>query len=190
MMKVKTEKLTGVVLIFLIFALILVACSPSSVTRETVAETTTSLATTPEATALATQETTSIGKETTIDSEDAGSGFSVISAQITVDCQDAVNYGYEAAINVDEDGIIYDDTVELEAGATALDALYATGLVVATADSEYGSYVTSISSLAEGDCGSSSGWTFTINGEYPSTSADEVSVSDGDEVVWIMYCTK
>ena len=69
-----------------------------------------------------------------------------------------------------------------------LDALRGTALVVATEDSAYGEYVVSVASLAQGDCGGASGWTFTVNGEYPETSAGETVLQEGDEVVWAYYC--
>ena len=108
--------------------------------------------------------------------------------KLTVDCKDAVDYGYEAAKNVAEDGNIYSGEVGVPENGTAVDALKAAGLVVAVEDSEYGPYVSSIASLAQGDCGSSSGWTFMVNGEYPPTSAGDTVLSEGDEVVWTLYC--
>lgn len=180
----KINKLTAVLLCLIIFALTLSACSSSTTTTETESESTTAEIETSIEDETATPKTESASeKQSEVKME-------TILVSVTVDCLDAVNYGYEAAINVAEDGIIYDDSVEVEEGDTVLDALKSTGLVVAVEDSEYGSYVTSISSLAQGDCGSSSGWTFTVNGESPSVSADQVSVSDGDEVSWTLYCVE
>ena len=107
---------------------------------------------------------------------------------VTVECQDAVEYGYEAALAVSEDGLLAEGAVGLAEGGTALDALRGTALVVATEDSAYGEYVVSVASLAQGDCGGASGWTFTVNGEYPETSAGETVLQEGDEAVWAYYC--
>ncbi len=75
-------------------------------------------------------------------------------------------------------------TVELSENATAYDALIATGADVVSEDGSYGMYVTSIDGLANGSEGSSSGWTYTVNDEMPSESADSYVLSDGDKVVW------
>lgn len=171
------KKLTAALLALFVLVFALSACSSSSTTEETT-------------TAAETEAETTTVAGTSAQSDDSSDGTTSISVTVTVDCQDAVSFGYEAAINVAEDGIIYDDTVELDEEATVMDALDATGLVIASDESEYGPYVTSIQSLAQGDCGSSSGWTFTVNGEYPSTTADQVTLSDGDEISWIMYCVE
>lgn len=69
----------------------------------------------------------------------------------------------------------------VEGEHTALDALTATGVEFTSEDSEYGAYVTSIDGLAgEG----SSGWTYTVNGEQPTVSADETILNAGDTVEW------
>lgn len=84
--------------------------------------------------------------------------------------------------------VAVDDTVSLDEGATAYDALEAVAeqedLTVNTSSSSYGTYVSAIGGVAERDHGDMSGWTFSVNGESPSESADAYELSDGDEVVW------
>lgn len=68
-------------------------------------------------------------------------------------------------------------------GATAYDALCATGLPVAAS----GGYVSSIGGLSERDSryGPSSGWTYSVNGSFPSVACTEYVLDDGDAVRWI-----
>lgn len=47
-----------------------------------------------------------------------------------------------------------------------------------------GSYIVSIANIAEFDCGTQSGWKYTVNGKYPSVSSNQYSLVDGDEIVW------
>ncbi|MEG2726362.1 MAG: DUF4430 domain-containing protein [Eggerthellaceae bacterium] len=69
-------------------------------------------------------------------------------------------------------------------GATAYDALCATGLSVNAANSQYGIYVSAIGGLAEKDHGASSGWLYAINGSTPGTSCSASVLHDGDTVEW------
>lgn len=72
-------------------------------------------------------------------------------------------------------------TVTLEPGASAYDALVATGVSVGGS----GSYVTSINGLAEKSCGPSSGWTYYVNGSFPSRPANRTELANGDSVNWL-----
>ncbi len=55
-------------------------------------------------------------------------------------------------------------------GATAYDALCATGLSVSTKSSQYGLYVSAIGGLAEFEYGGKSGWMYSVNGSAPNVS--------------------
>jgi hypothetical protein len=88
------------------------------------------------------------------------------------------------ARDADAQEVLFDAAVDLDEGASVLDALEATGLDCVVTESEYGPYVESIASVANGDAGETSGWTYTVNGEYGTTSADEYILADGDEVAW------
>lgn len=69
-------------------------------------------------------------------------------------------------------------------GATAYDALCATGLSVNAAASQYGVYVTAIGGLAEKEHGANSGWMYSVNGQVPSVSCSSYVLQDGDSVAW------
>lgn len=69
-------------------------------------------------------------------------------------------------------------------GATAYDALCATGLSVSTKSSQYGLYVSAIGGLAEFEYGGRSGWMYSVNGSAPSVSCGKYVLKDGDTVSW------
>ncbi len=81
----------------------------------------------------------------------------------------------------DEGAALFQEDMAVDAGTTALAALQATGLDVKVEDSQYGPYVTAIGdTVAEGN----SGWTYTVNGESPTVSANETVLNEGDQLVW------
>ncbi len=80
-----------------------------------------------------------------------------------------------------DDQVVYDETVTIGEGATALDVLQATGLELDAQQSEYGMFVNAVDSLANEGM---KGWTYTVNGEQPQVSADQTYLNDGDVVEW------
>lgn len=79
--------------------------------------------------------------------------------------------------------------VEVPEGASAYDALVATGADVNASDSEYGMYVQGINGLAGGDFGAMSGWMLEVNGEMAEVAGSELEVAEGDVVTWL-YVTE
>lgn len=71
-----------------------------------------------------------------------------------------------------------------ERGATAYDALCATGLSVNAQNTAFGIYVAAIGGLAEKDWGGASGWKYYVNGVDPSVSCGNYVLEDGDVVEW------
>lgn len=69
-------------------------------------------------------------------------------------------------------------------GATAYDALCATGLSVSTKSSQYGLYMSAIGGLAEFEYGGKSGWMYSVNGSAPNVSCGKYVLKDGDTVSW------
>lgn len=69
-------------------------------------------------------------------------------------------------------------------GATAYDALCATGLSVSTKSSQYGLYVSAIGGLAEFEYSGKSGWMYSVNGSAPNVSCGKYVLKDGDSVSW------
>lgn len=72
--------------------------------------------------------------------------------------------------------------VSLRSGATAYDALLATGASVESgAYAGGGTWVTAINGLGQD---ASHGWTYAVNGTMPGMMSDLYAVHDGDSVVW------
>lgn len=49
-------------------------------------------------------------------------------------------------------------------------------------------YIEGIGGLYEFDCGSLSGWIYSVNGEKPNRSCSEYAVNDGDKIVFAYTC--
>ena len=77
-------------------------------------------------------------------------------------------------------------TVKLQEGATAYDALVALGVAVGGNST----YVSSIGGLAEKQCGTASGWMYSVDGVFPDMSAGKYRLSGGETVVWAYTCVK
>lgn len=79
--------------------------------------------------------------------------------------------------------------VRVSAGANVYEALLkccqAHGIAVVASNTMYGMYVSSIGGLAEKEVGRMSGWTYTVNGNYPPKACDKYTLSDGDSVNFI-----
>lgn len=76
-------------------------------------------------------------------------------------------------------------TPTFEEGASAYDALCATGLSIVSDSGPYGIYVSSIGGLAQFQHGGGSGWVYTVNGISPSTSCNNYILENGDVVEWV-----
>ena len=75
-------------------------------------------------------------------------------------------------------------SVTLGRGATAYDALVATGAAVGARPSPFGTYVTSVDGLAAGERGGESGWKYSVDGAVPNVACSSFSLSDGQSVRW------
>lgn len=80
-----------------------------------------------------------------------------------------------------------------KAGFTAYDVLKKAcednGIKLTSKSSMYGTYVSGINNIDEFDCGSQSGWMFSINGNRPNVSASNQKINDGDEITFEYVCT-
>lgn len=80
-----------------------------------------------------------------------------------------------------------------KAGFTAYDALKKAcednGIKLTAKSTMYGTYVSGINNIDEFDCGSQSGWMYSINGNRPNVSASSQRVTDGDEITFEYVCT-
>ena len=73
-----------------------------------------------------------------------------------------------------------------EEGSTVLEAteLYCVSHDMTITIEKKGSYVTEINGFTQGDYTDTTGWVFTVNGEMPDVGAGEITVEEGDEIVW------
>ncbi len=78
-----------------------------------------------------------------------------------------------------------EQVVELDPGASVYDALCALNLPVS--GTSY--YVSAINGLAERQGGQGSGWTYSVNGEFPSKSCGKYFLAGGEQIAWI-YSTE
>ena len=89
--------------------------------------------------------------------------------------------------------IIKGYTYTAKAGFTAYDALKKAcednGIKLTAKSTMYGTYVSGINNIDEFDCGSQSGWMYSINGNRPNVSASSQRVTDGDEITFEYVCT-
>jgi hypothetical protein len=84
----------------------------------------------------------------------------------------------------DREGVFFRGDLVLYAGASAFDALQATGLKVNYLDSSFGPFVQAIEGLGQGDGGGTSGWVYLVNGQAPAVSSGLYQLADGDQVRW------
>ena len=96
---------------------------------------------------------------------------------------------------VPSDGwILYTSEVDFTPGETVYDVLYrvcrAAGIhMEASYTPAYSSYyVEGINQLYEFDCGSLSGWMYSVNGWFPNYGCSKYEVSDGDVIEWRYTC--
>ena len=93
------------------------------------------------------------------------------------------------------DGIILESTrIQLEDGDTVLNVLLRAAeekrIEVDYTDMPMfnSCYIEGINGLFEKDCGSASGWMYSVNGEFPQVGANAYTVSAGDEITFIYTC--
>ena len=75
-------------------------------------------------------------------------------------------------------------TVTLERGATAYDALLASGVSVSARPTGFGMYVDAINGVAETQAGPPSGWVYTVNGGRVNVACSSYEMDDGDYLSW------
>ena len=158
------------------------ACATTSATKQAVTEKPTTVkATTAATTATATQ-----------------SPLTEITCTISIECaeildnMDSLKAGHEGFIP--SDGVILNTySVTAKAPATVYDLLKAAcsenDIKLTEQKTLYGTYIAGINNIDEKDCGAQSGWTYTVNGKYPSKSCDKYKLSNGDKVVFKYTCS-
>lgn len=120
-----------------------------------------------------------------------------ISCTINVECKSILNNmdklkdGHSEYVPADG-YIITGYKYTAKAGFTAFDVLKKAcddnGIKLTAKSSMYGTYVSGINNIDEFDCGSQSGWMYSINGNRPNASASSQKINDGDEITFEYVC--
>jgi hypothetical protein len=104
-----------------------------------------------------------------------------------ISCSTALNVNPDLANAVSSGGtILGSQTITLPKGSSVYDALVATGIGFGGSSS----YITSINSIGEGDCGPGSGWMYNVNGGYPTEGSGSYTLNNGDAVAWLYTCNR
>lgn len=165
-------------------------------TSTTVAETTTKETTAKPSTTKT--QTTTKKKKVTATKVKKKKKTDTVTCTVTVECKsildhmDELKEGHEEF--VPNDGyIIKNYTYKAKAGYTAYDALKSAcnnnDIKLTAQKTSYGIYISGINNLDEFDCGKQSGWMYSVNGIMPNTTCGNVTVDDGDSIVFTYVCT-
>lgn len=102
-----------------------------------------------------------------------------ITVTVSILCDSLKDVDAKVMDEFSDNGVILKDTeVELEKGASAIDALRATKIDFV----EEAKMIKEINGLGNSQLGGMSGWLFTLNGEFQLVAADELAVNDGDKL--------
>ena len=173
-----------------------VTTTTQATTSTTVAETTTKETTAKPSTTKT--QTTTKKKKVTATKVNKKKKIDKVTCTVTVECKsildhmDELKEGHEEF--VPSDGyIIKNYTYKAKAGYTAYDALKSAcnsnDIKLTAKNTTYGIYISGINNLDEFDCGDQSGWMYSVNGIMPNTNCGNVTVDDGDSIVFTYVCT-
>ena len=178
--------------------------STQATTSTTVAETTTKETTAKpsttktQTTTKATTKATTKKKKVTATKVKKKKKTDTVTCTVTVECKSILDHmddlkeGHEEFVP-DDGYIIKDYTYKAKKGYTAYDALKGAckknDIKLTAKSTSYGIYISGINNLDEFDCGKQSGWMYSVNGIMPNTTCGNVSVDDGDSIVFTYVCT-
>ena len=83
---------------------------------------------------------------------------------------------------IPEDGTLFNTTLTVPKGSTALDAIKAAALDSNVEIKENRGYIRGIGGLYEKDCGGASGWMYSVNGTFPNVSSDKYKLNSNDKI--------
>ena len=133
------------------------------------------------------------GEEQTVDKSKTGTCTLLVECGTILDNMELLNSTKTAL--VPEDGIIYAEReVTFYQGETVFDVLQREMInekihFEFTNNPVYNSaYVEGIGNLYEFDCGSLSGWTYSVNGWFPNYGCSRYLLTDGDRIEWRYTC--
>ncbi len=175
------------------------AKTSTTVAEATTKETTAKPSTTKtQTTTKATTEATTKKKKVTATKVKKKKKTDTVTCTVTVECKSILDHmddlkeGHEEFVP-DDGYIIKDYTYKAKKGYTAYDALKGackkSDIKLTAKSTSYGIYISGINNLDEFDCGKQSGWMYSVNGIMPNTTCGNVSVDDGDSIVFTYVCT-
>ncbi|WP_448904050.1 DUF4430 domain-containing protein [Eubacterium sp.] len=175
------------------------ATTSTTVAETTTKETTAKPSTTKtQATTKASTETTTKKKKVTATKVKKKKKTDTVTCTVTVECKSILDHiddlkeGHEEFVP-DDGYIIKNYTYKAKKGYTAYDALKnackKNDIKLTAKSTSYGIYISGINNLDEFDCGKQSGWMYSVNGIMPNTTCGNVSVDDGDSIVFTYVCT-
>ena len=137
------------------------------------------------------QESATTAKPTTKKQEQSINCTVMIEYTKILDHLDRLDNSHRALIN--ESGIVLSQTsVTVKEGESVYDALKkaceANGVYINSKSTGYGIYIVGFDGIDEKDCGSGSGWLYSVNGSFPGKSCDKYILNDGDRVVFSYTC--
>lgn len=175
------------------------ATASTTVAETTTKETTAKPSTTKtQTTTKTTTEATTKKKKVTATKVKKKKKTDTVTCTVTVECKSILDHmddlkeGHEEFVP-DDGYIIKDYTYKAKKGYTAYDALKGAcknnDIKLTAKSTSYGIYISGINNLDEFDCGKQSGWMYSVNGIMPNTTCENVSVDDGDSIVFTYVCT-
>lgn len=136
---------------------------------------------TSKSTQISTTKQTTTPVTTTIQKE-------TISVTVKCNCKNAIDYGFSSD-TIPQNGEIFQESVLVEQGTSALDAIIIACRQSGTSITEKRGYISEIGGLKEKDCDGLGGWLYKVNGELPNNSSDKYKLNDGD-VIELIYTVK
>lgn len=104
----------------------------------------------------------------------------VKTVNITVQCGHALN----KVASLPQNGVMLTEKTVIENGDSALSALKKAAADNNISVDESHGYIKGIGGLYEKQCGGSSGWMYTVNGQSPAVSAAQYALNPGDTVIF------
>ena len=112
-------------------------------------------------------------------------GIGEIKVSLSIMCGTLESVDKDLMDKVSTDGEILKKTeFMITPGMTVLDVLKASGVDFV----ENGGMVSEINGLGSGQAGEMSGWLFTINDEFPMDAVDQLTLNEGDEILFAYTC--
>ena len=121
-------------------------------------------------------------------SEETKENENAISCVVSVSCEASLRHMDELQAEkkalVPENGMILEETKVSAEEKSALEILEKELKKARIHFDKSGAYIKGIGNLYEKDCGTYSGWIYTVNGEYVEKSADAYYPQNGDKICW------